>query len=423
MESAASAPDALELVLTSPRFNRVEIRRGSGRTITILSRDAKMSFLRFCLFSVFLGTIGDLFALEYVAFRQDGKTRQVEGRFVLEATDAVVLESRDGRIYKIDRIDLLERKSDEVPFTPFSKKDVKVLLQEEFPTTSGFNLHETSHFLVVYNTSQEFAQWFGQLFEKLDGEYTTYWKKKGVPLEQHDYPLVAVVLADRGDFVRYAASEGVAVNDEFRAYFNPATNRMVMYDISGLEAARRGQTGRVTSRTVQEFLRRPDAERNISAVVHETTHQIGFNRGMHQRFAPCPLWVCEGLALLHEVPDIDKRGGWTIKPKINTSRLVRLKQFFQQKPADPIRKLILDDKLLKEGRVEEILDNYALAWGLTYYFVQKRPKEFAEYLKRTGAKTLLSEDTSEIRLHDFEECFGSDWNKLYADCLAFWGKL
>ena len=371
---------------------------------------------------MFLGTVGDLFALEYISFRQNGQNRKAEGRFVLEATDAVVFESRDGRILKIDRIDLLDRKSDDLPFTPLSKKDVRLLLQEEFPASRGFNIHEEAHFLVVYNTSRGFAQWFGQLFKKLDSDYTAFWKKKGVPLNQQDYPLVAVVLADRSDFVRYAAGEGVAANDELRAYYNPATNRMVMYDISGLEASRRGQTSRATSRTIQEFLRRPDAERNISAVIHETTHQIGFNRGMHQRFAPCPLWVCEGLALFHEVPDLANRG-WTIEPKINASRLLRLRTFLQRQPPDPIRNLVLSDKLLKEGPVGEILDNYALAWGLTYYFVQKRPKEFTEYLKRTAEKTLLSDDSSEIRLRDFEECFGSDWNKLYADCVAFWAKL
>ena len=372
---------------------------------------------------MFLGSVGDLFALEYISFRQNGQNRKAEGRFVFEATDAVVFENRDGQIHKIDRIDLLDRKSDDLPFTPLSKKDANLLLQDEFPASKGYNIHETAHFLIVYNTSRGFAQWFGQLFEKIDGEYTAFWKKRGVPLEQQGYPLVAVVLADRTDFVRYAAMEGVTANDEFRAYYSQATNRMVMYDISESEASRRGQVDRATTRTIQEFLRRPDAERNISAVVHETTHQIGFNRGMHQRYAPCPLWVCEGLALFHEVPTIGHRNGWTIEPKVNAGRLIRLKAFFQRRPTDPIRSLILSDKLLKEGVVGDILDNYALAWGLSYYFVQKRPKEFAEYLKRTATKTLLSDDSSEIRLRDFEECFGSDWNKLYADCVVFWAKL
>ena len=380
-----------------------------------------MNFLRYSFFLTFLGIGGGLFALEYVSFRQNGQNRHAEGRFVLEAMDALVFESRDGRILKIDRTDLLDRKSDNLPFTPLSKKDVKILLQEEFPASKGFNIHEEGPFLVVYNTSRGFAQWFGQLFKKIDDGYTAFWKKRGVPLEQHDYPLVAIVLADRTDFVRYAAWESVVVADEFRAYYNPATNRMVMYDLSGLEAERRGQTGRATSRTIQEFLRRPDADRNISAVVHETTHQIGFNRGMHRRFAPCPLWVCEGVALLHEVPG--NRGGWTIEPKVNANRLIRLKALLQRQPPDPIRKLLLSDKPLKEGPVGEILDNYALAWGLTYYFVLKRPKEFTEYLKRTAAKTLLCEDSPEIRVRDFEECFGNDWNKLYADCITFWTKL
>jgi len=397
--------------------------KGDAETITIFAFDAKMNFLRFCLLSIFLGSLGELFALEYISFRQNGQTRQAEGRFVLETPDAIVFEGRDGQIHKIDQADLLERKSDELPFTPLPTKEVSLRLQDEFSASKGFNVYKRGNFLVVYNTSQEFAQWFGRLFEKIDGNYTAFWKKQGVPLETHDFPLVAIVLADRADFARYAAWDGVTINDKMNAYYLQTTNRMVMYDISEIETMRRGQTGRATSRSIQEFLRRPDAERNISAVVHETSHQVGFNRGMHARFAPCPLWVCEGLALLHEVPDLSNRDGWTINPKVNTSRLLRLKAFFQRQPADPIRSLILDDKLLKEGQVGTILDNYALAWGLTYYFVAKRPKDFAAYLKRMGEKTMESDDSPEIRIRDFEECFGSDWNKLYADCFAFWQKL
>ncbi len=382
-----------------------------------------MSFSRICIFGAILLVSGELFGLEYAVFTHAGKQRKIEGRTILEADEAVVFEGRDGRIYKIDRKDLGERKSDGVPFEPLSKKDVKTQLKEEYPESSGFRIEETAHFLVVYNTSQEFAQWFGKLFERVDSEYTAFWKKKGIPLEQHDYPLVAVVLADRPDFAKYAALEGVTINDDFKAYYSLATNRMVMYDISGIEAMRRGQSGRATSRTIKEFLQRPDADRVISAVVHETTHQVGFNRGMHQRYSPCPLWVCEGLALIHEVADPNKRGGWDIQPKVNVSRLARLKQYFQQQPVDPIQQLISADEPLKEGTVDSVLDHYALAWGLTYYLVQKRPKEFAEYLKKTSAKTMLSDDSPEIRLRDFEACFGGDFDKLLRDCVGFWGKL
>jgi len=75
------------------------------------------------------------------------------------------------------------------------------------------------------------------------------------------------------------------------------------------------------------------------------------------------------------------------------------------------------------AKPETALENYALAWGLTYYLVRKQPKEFAAYLKLLQEKTPLSEDNDAIRIEDFESCFGKDWTKLHRDFVNFMKRL
>ena len=83
----------------------------------------------------------------------------------------------------------------------------------------------------------------------------------------------------------------------------------------------------------------------------------------------------------------------------------------------PVIKMLRDDELFSTPATA--LDNYALAWGITYYLVKQRPKELAAYLKTLQAKTPESEDTDEIRIKEFEACFGSNWNTFDKNFLLF----
>ena len=59
-----------------------------------------------------------------------------------------------------------------------------------------------------------------------------------------------------------------------------------------------------------EILARPEAAGLVATVVHEATHQMAFNCGLHARLAPVPVWVSEGIATYFETPDLRSRTGW-----------------------------------------------------------------------------------------------------------------
>ncbi|MDR1140975.1 MAG: DUF1570 domain-containing protein [Planctomycetaceae bacterium] len=362
-----------------------------------------------------------LFALDYIEFSEHGKIRKEEGRIVLEAQDGFAFESRDGQYFVVPPDLLIARTSDEKSFKPYTQLEITERLKKEFPESQGFYLLETNHFFVIYTTSLGFAQWYGQLLEKLYTGYCSFWKEQGITLQPSEYPMVAVVLSNPSGFLRYAQSEGFQLMRGQCAYYNKSSNRVVMCDLSGLEAYREGDKDRASSRDIQAFLNQPNAANNISAVVHEAVHLVGFSCGMHTRFAPNPLWLCEGLAVFHEVPDSGKRAGWSRTPKPNFRRLSTLKDYLQQNPAEPLQIIIRNDAPF--NNTVTAANSYAIAWGLTYYLAKRRSKEFTAYLKKMQKKTILSEDSPEIRIQDFEECFGNNWNKNLKDCIDYLKKL
>src|SRR5579862_3960399 len=60
-----------------------------------------------------------------------------------------------------------------------------------------------------------------------------------------------------------------------------------------------------------------------NTIVHETTHQVAFNTGLHSRIAETPKWVIEGLATMFEAPGIrDSQKNASPKLRINRGRYV-----------------------------------------------------------------------------------------------------
>ena len=384
----------------------------------------KMSF-RFFLFWGFclLFLSAPASALENVRFQHKGQEQNGEGRIILESPEAIALEARDGQLYLIKSEDVISKTSDNVLFEPYAKAEIIEHLKIEFPPSEGYHyLDMYGPFIVVYTTSRAFANRYGVLLEKVAKEYQLFWEKLGVELTKPEFPLVAIVLSSESRYRHYAKRDGVALSPKQCAYYHKLTNRIAMYDITEQQVFHEGDQKRATSVDTQKLLSQPD---NIRTVIHEAIHQVGYNTGMHPRHAPNPVWICEGLALLHEVPNTRNRDGWTPgtpeRPPLNALRLTHLRAHSENFRLESIQKMIQDDTLF--AKPETALENYALAWGLTYYLVKKQPKEFVTYLKLLQEKMPLSEDSDAIRIEDFESCFGKDWTKFNWDFVNFTKRL
>ena len=195
-------------------------------------------------------------------------------------------------------------------------------------------------------------------------------------------------------------------------YFSLRTNRMTMYDLTGVEAGR-GSRPRSRSAALSQMLARSDAERTIATIVHEATHQIAFNCGLHTRFSDCPMWFSEGLAVYFET--LDRSKGTTVG--LNRVRLPLFQKYLRRRPPDSLETLLTDDKRMRDAKQAE--NSYAEAWALTYFLLHKHPEQYVDYLKTLSEKKPMVWDTADKRLAEFKDAFGGDLKKLDAEFVRF----
>jgi hypothetical protein len=280
----------------------------------------------------------------------------------------------------------------------------------------GFAVHPTAHYLVCYNTSRGYAQWCGSLLERLYTAFTNFWSRKGFALSEPAWPLVAIVFADRQSYVQYARPEIADAARSIVAYFNLESNRITMYDLTGSEAA--GQpTERSVAALINRLLSQPEAEWNVATIVHEATHQIAFNCGLHTRLSDCPRWFSEGIALYFETPDVTSTKGWRSIGAVNKIRLARFLEYIPRRPSDSLVMLLAGEKRFHDPK--QALDAYAESWALTFYLIQKHPKQYVAYLRLLAEKKPLLADDPATRLAEFKLAFGEDLRRLDAEFVRY----
>ncbi len=351
--------------------------------------------------------------------RRAGSEIQVEGRLLVKAQDGgLLMMARDGVLWAIPPSELVEHKTDNLPFKPLSREELWAKLKKKLP--AGFDVYQTSHYLICHNTSRAYAQWSGSLFERLYMAFTNYWSRKGFKLHDPEFPLVAVVFADARSYSKFAQSELGGSAASIIGYYSLESNRMTMYDLTGIESFAKLQNQRNTTAQINRILSRPAAQYTVATIVHEATHQIAFNCGLHARYSDCPRWFSEGIAVYFETPDLKSSKGWRNIGGVNRPRLIRFHRYMRSRPADSLRTLIGDGK--RFGDSKQSIDAYAEAWAITYYLIQKRSKQYVEYLKVLSEKKPLVWDTPEQRVKQFEAAFG-DIKKLDADFLRYISRL
>ena len=175
-----------------------------------------------------------------------------------------------------------------------------------------------------------------------------------------------------------------------------------MYDLTGLESQGHGRMSKAAE--INQILAQPEALRTVSTIVHEATHQIAFNCGLHTRLSDCPRWFSEGIAMYFETPDLRSAKGWGGIGNVNGPRLEQFQTYMAARPANSFETLIRDDKRFTDAK--RSLDAYAEAWALTYFLINKHPKEYVSYLRTLSAKKPLVQDNPERRLDEFRQAFG-----------------
>jgi len=375
--------------------------------------------MRCILLSLFLAclfpAVGS--SMIYVSFQRDDKDLHVTGELIVEASDGgVLVVANDGKLWAIQPDEIVRKDKDDKPFVGLTQAEVARRLAAEMP--EGFEIYTTAHYVFCYNTSKPYAQWCGALYERLYVAFYNYWERRGFKLRQPLTPLVAIIYRDQADFARFSRDELGDAAESIIGYYSIETNRVSTFDLTGVGGS--GNARATKASEINRILSAPDALRTVATIIHEATHQLAHNSGMHERWGDIPLWVREGIAMYFETPDLGVSRGWRTIGAVNRPRLVQLREYAQRRPGNSLATLIADDSRLSDANTA--LDAYAETWALTYYLIRFRGKEYRDYLAMIAKKPALVEDTPETRLKEFQHFFG-DLNKLEAEFVRKIGSL
>ena len=356
-------------------------------------------------------------ALESVTWQREGQSMITRGQVLVEAQDGgLLLVDPDGVLWMIQPNEITSRTATDEPFAPTTRRDFVKRLQDELP--SQFRIRETAHYLFAYDTSTAYAKWCGVLYERLYRAFYNFWRQRGLELEEPEFPLLATIFARRSDFAAYSTAElGDAVRSVV-GYYSLETNRVVMYDLTGLEH----HGGEPTSdmKRIQQLLSRPAAVPNVATIVHEATHQLAYNSGLQTRYADNPLWLSEGLAMFFETPDFRSDKGWRRVGGVHPIRLGQFRASLDAGSPRRLEQLLVHDEVFRDP--ETAGPAYAEAWSLSYYLLRRQPDRFIEYLREIAAEQPLINRTAAERVAMFRRHFG-DLTVLDEDFVRYMIKL
>jgi hypothetical protein len=314
----------------------------------------------------------------------------------------LLLLARDGQLQRFEIGSGVRVRELGEGFQPVTPRELEKELKKEFGTQ--FKTLRTPHYVLCYNTSEDYATETGELVEQLYRSFTAYFGGRGMGFAKPQFPMVVLIFDDEAGFRRYLASSPSTSNvTRVAGIYSVETNRIATYNAAGKESKKHGNT----------------RWHNLSTVIHEATHQIAFNSGCHRRCADNPVWLVEGLAMYFETPEIQgSRIVWGTAGTLNQPRLDLFASFRKKKRAkDSLRSLVsTDDRFYSDGTAG---DAYAESYAFTYFLVQQRMSQFLKYVRMMAAKPPLAQDTPERRLADFQEAFGQNLHLLEASFLRF----
>ncbi len=283
----------------------------------------------------------------------------------------------DGELRVIPLKDKENAKVVSPEFEPYFPSELKKRLKREFG--DRYDVSATKNCVVVHPWGD--SEYWADPFELMIQRFESYFEKHKVELKKSQFTFIVIVLRSRKDFDRYMHNEIKLHNGNVAGFYSRLSNRIVTYDPSGLVRKPSQKSWLLGSQTM----------------FHESAHQLAFNRGLHNRYSPPPLWLSEGLAMMFETSGLNKK------------RLDALRKFYdQRKVSGQMTRLLSDDTLFQ---LEPELA-YSLSWGMAHYLSKQNPESFFTYLKEDAARPNFHVVSPPQRLKAFAKHFGNDIDKI-----------
>ena len=324
-----------------------------------------------------------------------------EGKLIAKTPSHVCIMDRFGLMTALEIKSLKSFKVVSGNYSPVSSIGLQQSLKKELPP--GYEIAASAHYVVMGRKGK--AEDYARLFEEVYRQVDTFFSVRGFDTQLPEMPMVAFVFGTQAEFKAYCEAQNDSTMTKMRGYYSPKTNRVAMYeDPNQVIKVTAGVSDEEGEPQASESLFASVTGQTADVIIHEGTHQVGFNVGIHSRLGTTPRWIVEGLATVLEPPGIRSRGK-AGKDKINEERLFWFQGDYSQrrKPGDLAKMIASDDPF--NGQT---LDAYSLAWSITYFLTENpaRAGKFAKYLKKVSERNPLHIYSAKERLSDFQEIFG-----------------
>lgn len=376
---------------------------------------------RFAAVSIFTCTI--IFALAVPQGFAGGHVRltdgknQYEGKVLALSSSQCSLLDKQGKLIHLNVKSLKTFEKVSTRYQPHSTSAFRQELRKEFP---GYEVVGSTRYLVCAPRGR--ATKYSRLFDSIYRDVEQFYRVRGFRVVTPEVPLVAVVFGSQKEFVKYCVRDKVPPSSTLMGYYSLVSNRVALFDednhISSAAEIKQAPTGKYANILAAAGISGDTA----NTIVHETTHQVGYNIGVHSRLGNTPIWLVEGLATALEPSGMRSNRGRNLQ----SDRLNPERAFWFAKKHRPTRMsgnlalLVASDEYFHR----QVLNSYSESWAFTFFLLETsaRRQQLIKYLQ-----TLSSRDPSETysakqRLKDFQAAFG-DISRLEVEFLRYMDRM
>ena len=339
------------------------------------------------------------------------------GRIQAHDPREIWLQFRTGELKILKKSEVTDFRKTGSNFSALSAGELRDQLRRELD--SSYDIVGTGAYLVAGPKSvvRDYAQTFEDHYRGI----RSYFSVRGFSIGEPEFPLVAIVFPNQQAFAKYAKRDSVVAGAGLKGYYSQLSNRITLFH-EGQIASLENRLQYLALKPARSVSLPPTIWANTdgdlhSTMIHEATHQVAFNLGLHTRTGHNPRWVAEGLATVFEAPGI-------LNPNVlrapsarwNQSRLTWFREYtLQRRKTGALQEFTASDGLFESAP----LDAYSQAWAFSFFLLETQPRKFQTYLKIILAHPVGEEITPAIRRRDFEQAFGTDWPLLEAQFQRF----